>query len=173
MTHHNKNEKVETATVQTLTISRMINAPREAVWKAWTEPERIKKWWGPKPFTAPAARVDLRVGGKYVFDMRSPDGKDYWSTGIYREIKPMERIVATDSFADEKGNVVPATKYGFKADFPAELLLTTTFEEVDGKTKLTLRHEGFPADQVEGAREGWTTSLEKLEESLTEPKGGM
>jgi len=77
--------------------------------------------------------------------MRSPDGKDFWSTGVYREIKPLNKIVYTDSFADEKGNVVPATHYGFGSDFPLERLVTVTCEESEGKTKLTLRHAGLPA----------------------------
>ncbi len=66
------------------------------------------RWWGPKGFTSPACRIDLRVGGKYLFCTRSPDGRDFWSTGVYREILEPERIVCTDSFADEEGNVVSA-----------------------------------------------------------------
>ncbi len=97
-------------------ITRMFDAPREIVWKAWTDPELTKRWWGPKNFTAPVIRIDLRVGGKYLNCMRGPDGKDYWSTGIYREIVPRERLVMTDSFADEKGNVVPASYYGMTGD---------------------------------------------------------
>jgi uncharacterized protein YndB with AHSA1/START domain len=91
-----------------LIITRVFDAPRELVWKAWTEPERVKQWWGPRGFTSPFCKIDLRVGGSYLFSMRSPDGQDFWSTGVYREIIPQERIVATGSFADEKGNVVPA-----------------------------------------------------------------
>src|SRR5512145_956811 len=91
-----------------LVITRVFDAPRELVWKAWTDPERFKLWWGPESFTAPACEIDLRVGGKYLACMRSPEGQDYWSTGVYRDIVPMKRIVYTDSFADDKGNVVPA-----------------------------------------------------------------
>ena len=99
--------------------------------------------------------------------MRSPEGKDYWSTGVYREIVPMKRIVCTDSFADEEGNVVPATYYGMSPDFPLEMLVTVTFEEFGGKTKLILRHTGIPrgADQ-EGAEQGWNESFDKLAEIL-------
>ena len=68
-----------------LTITRTFDALRELVWQAWTEPERVKGWWGPKAFTAPVSKINLRVGGKYLNCMRSPDGKDYWSTGVYRE----------------------------------------------------------------------------------------
>ncbi len=156
-----------------LVISRVFDAPRERVWKAWTEPEQVKRWWGPKGFTAPFYRTDFRVGGKYLYCMRSPDGKDYWGTGVYREIVPPAKIVATDSFADADGNVVPATHYGFAADFPLELVVTVTFEDVDGKTKMTLHHAGFPAGpHREGAEQGWTESFEKLAVSLSEASSG-
>ena len=86
-----------------LVITRVLDAPREAVWKAWTDPTRFMLWWGPKGFISPACKIDLRVGGKYLACMRSPEGQDYWSTGVYREIVPRERIVCTDNFADERG----------------------------------------------------------------------
>src|SRR5512139_1991411 len=91
-----------------LVIERIFNAPRELVWKAWTDPEMLVRWWGPKNFTAPACLLDFRVGGKYLYCMRSPEGKDYWSTGTFTEIIPFEKIVQTDSFADEHGSVVSA-----------------------------------------------------------------
>src|SRR5436309_6181260 len=119
-------EMSQTRNKNELTIVRVFDAPREAVWKAWTDPERAKRWWGPKGFTAPFIEIDFRVGGKYLFCMRSPDGKDYWSTGTYREIVPMKKFVATDSFADAKGKVVPASYYGMDADFPLELLWIVT-----------------------------------------------
>src|SRR3989304_1584067 len=131
-----------------LIIIRVFDAPRELVWKAWTEPERVMRWWGPKGFTSPVCKIDLRVGGVYLYCMRSPEGQDFWTTGVYREIVPLERIVYTDSFADREGNVVPATHYGMSADFPLELLLTVTFEEQGGKTKMTLRHVGTPAGEM-------------------------
>jgi uncharacterized protein YndB with AHSA1/START domain len=160
MTKPNQNKKE-------LTITRIFDAPRELVWKAWTEPERFKRWWGPKDFTAPFCTIDLRVGGVYLNCMRWPDGKDYWSTGVYREIVPMERIVYTDSFADEKGNVVPATHYGMSADIPLEMLVTVTFEEQKGKTKMTLRHVGLPpGTHSDMANAGWNESFDKLAQSL-------
>jgi uncharacterized protein YndB with AHSA1/START domain len=150
-----------------LIITRTFDAPRELVWKAWTDPEHVKRWWGPKNFTAPYSKIDLRVGGKYLNCMRGPDGKEYWSTGVYREIKKPERIVCTDSFADEKGNVVPASYYGMQYDMPMEMLVTVTFEEQDGKTKMTLKHAGMPADKMgEMAQQGWNESFDKLAESL-------
>jgi len=165
--------KAKSAKGRDLVITRFLDAPREKVWKAWTEPDEVKKWWGPAPFTSPSARIDLRVGGRYLLCMRSPEGKDYWSTGVYREIVPNERLVYTDSFADEKGRVVPATHYGLSGDFPLEMRVTVTFGEHGGKTKMTLRHEGLPAGEMTrltGA--GWNSSLDKLAESLR-GEGGM
>ena len=156
-------ERVE----QELVIERIFDAPRKRVWKALTNRSLLKRWWGPKDFTAPEIRLDLREGGRYLFCMRSPDGRDYWSTGVYRKIVPEERIEYTDSFADEKGNVVPASHYGMKGEWPLELHVTLTLEELGSKTKLTLRHEGLPAGQDSAdAKTGWNQSLDKLAESL-------
>ena len=145
-----------------IVIARFFDAPRELAWRAWTEPELVKEWLGPKNYTSPSVTIDLRVGGKYLYCMRSPGGRDIWSTGVYREIVRPERIVATDSFADEKGNVVPATYYGMSKDFPAELLVTVTFEVQATRTKLTLRHTGIPpGDLSDATRAGWNESLDK------------
>jgi uncharacterized protein YndB with AHSA1/START domain len=150
-----------------LVITRIFDAPRELVWKTWTEPARVKRWWGPQGFTSPFCRIDLRVGGTYLYCMQSPEGREYWSTGVYREIVPPQRIVCTDSFSDEKGNVVPASHYGMTGDYPRELVVTVTFEEQKGRTKFTLRHAGFPSGEMRDlAGAGWNTSLDKLAEFL-------
>jgi len=152
---------------QELVIERVFDAPRELVWRAWTEPEQVMRWWGPKGYTSPAAEIDLRVGGKYLWCMRSPEGQDLWSTGVYREIVPLERIVCTNSFSDEKGNVVPASHYGIGGDMPQEMLGTVTFEDLGGKTRMTLRHEGLPAGEMsDGANAGWNEAFDKLAEYL-------
>ncbi len=122
---------------------------------------------GPQGFTAPFCKIDLRVGGKYLSCMRSPDGKDYWNTGVYREIVPMEKIVSTDSFADEKGNVVSATHYGMPAEVALEMQLTVMFEDLGGKTRLTIMHVGLPAgEQSSMAEQGWNSSFDKLAQAL-------
>ena len=150
-----------------LFIERIFNAPVELVWQAWTDPEQVKRWWGPQDFTAPVVKIDFKVGGKYFYCMRSPEGQDYYSTGFYREIVPLERIVCTDCFADENGNVVPATHYGMGPDIPLELLITVTFEDLEGRTKLTLRHRGFPPGEMKDLCEvGWNQSFDKLADSL-------
>jgi uncharacterized protein YndB with AHSA1/START domain len=159
------------ATERALVIERVFDAPRELVWKAWTEPERMTRWWGPKAFTCPHCEIDLRVGGKTLASMQSPEfneGRPIWGTGVYREIVPLERIVMTDSFADENGNAVPASHYGMEGDFPLEMLITVTFEDLGGKTKMTLRHEGLPDEHLEGAGGGWSESFDKLAEYLAQ-----
>ncbi|HWR72870.1 MAG TPA: SRPBCC domain-containing protein [Nitrospirota bacterium] len=158
-----------------LTIIREFNASRGQVWKAWTDPEAVKQWWGPKNFTTPVTKIDLRAGGSYLYCMRGagPDGvvRDYWGTGIYREIVPLEKIVCTDSFADEKGNVVPASYYGMEGDWPLELQITVTFQEHEGRTTMTLRHAGIPVGRMRELTEaGWNESFDKLIDLLAKQK---
>jgi uncharacterized protein YndB with AHSA1/START domain len=151
-----------------LTIIREFDAARELVWKAWTDPKKIMKWWGPKNFSSPSCKIDLKVNGKYLYCMRSPEGFDFWSTGTYKEIIPTKRIVFTDSFADKEGNVVPSTYYGMEG-FPLELQVTVTLEDYNGKTKMTLTHEGIPTGQMTNlTNAGWNESFDKLAESLKE-----
>jgi uncharacterized protein YndB with AHSA1/START domain len=139
------------ATEEALVITRVFDAPVELVWKAWSEPERYKQWWGPEHFTAPVIEMDFRVGGRFLGCMRAPDGKEFWSSGTYREIEPLKRIVTTDSFSD---------------DIPLEMMLTVTFEDLGEKTRLTIRHEGMPSLMRESANAGWDSSLDKLAASL-------
>ena len=152
---------------QEIVITRVLNAPRELVWKAWTDPDHFKRWWGPKDFTAPFCQIDLRVGGKYLNCMRSPQGREYWGTGVYREVVPFERLVFTDSFSDAEGNVVPGTYYGMPADFPLEMLVTVIFEDEAGKTRMTLKHENLPAGEMsEQTGAGWSQSFDKLADTI-------
>lgn len=151
-----------------LVITRMFDAPRGLVFKAWTEPERVKRWWGPKGFTTPFCAVDLREGGVLLYCMRSPEGRDFWGRGEFREIVVPERLVLAMSFADAEGNVVPATHYGMSPDWPLQTLLTVTFDEHAGKTEVTLRYAGIPsgADR-DAARQGWAEVMDDLADYLT------
>ncbi len=129
-----------------------------------TELELVKQWWGPAAFTAPVIKIDFRVGGKYHWLMRNGDGKEFWTTGFYQEIVPLERIVLTQSMADEHGNVASA---GMPGGMSMETMITVTFEERDGKTVITVRQSGFPAAEMsEGAAGGWNESLDKLAAAL-------
>ncbi len=161
------------AKTTTLTITRTFDAPREKVWKAWTTPEHIKHWWGPNGFSAPAATVDFREGGTYLYCMRGGPGmgsfanKDFWSTGTYKEIVPLERIVATDNFADEHGNIISPNDVGMPGEWPEEMIVTVTFADAgEGKTTLTIVHAGHPTEMAENATQGWNESLDKFAAAL-------
>ena len=155
------------STRRELVITRIFDAPRELVWKAWTDPDHFKKWWGPKTYSAPSVKMDLKVGGKYLWCMRSREGKDYWVTGTYREIVPPEKLVFTDSFADEKGNIVPASYYEMAGEWDMELLVTVLLEEQDGKTKLILHQVGLPAGEMTNlTHQGWDETFDKLAASI-------
>ncbi len=150
-----------------IVITRVFDAPRDLVFKAWTEPERLMRWWGPKGFTTPFCRVDLRPGGVFHYCMRSPEGRDFWGRGVYVEVVQPERIVYIDSFADEEGNPVEPTRYGMSPAHPRETLVTVTFTEHEGKTMVTLQH-AIPASVPErsGAQQGWTEMLDRLAKEL-------
>ncbi|TMI90142.1 MAG: SRPBCC domain-containing protein [Bacteroidetes bacterium] len=147
-------------------INKVFNLPLNAVWLAWTEPEHLKKWWGPKGFTCPSSQIEAKVGGKYLNCMRGPDGKEYWSTGEVKEFIPERKLVITDSFADEKGNIRSASDYGMPGNWPKELLITVYFEEADGATKMKLRHQGVPGEVREDCIKSWNESFDKLESNI-------
>jgi uncharacterized protein YndB with AHSA1/START domain len=159
--------------VDDLVVTRIIDAPRSLVFKAWTDPAHLAHWWAPKGCTTPFCTVDLRVGGKFHFCMRTPDGIEIWGLGIYREIVEPERIVYVDTFADADGNTVPPSHYGMSAGHPSETLVTVTFSELDGKTKLILRHS-VPASfaEREGMQQGWSEMLDRLSEELVNTMKG-
>ena len=148
-------------------LERKFKVEQERIWKAWTDPKVLKIWWGPKSFTTPVSEIDLRVGGRYLNCMRSPDGKDFWSTGVYKVIIPMSKLVLTDSFADKEGNVVPASHYGMPGIWPLEMFVTIEISEKDGITEMRLTHTGIPEGMAsEMTKSGWNESFDKLEEYL-------
>jgi uncharacterized protein YndB with AHSA1/START domain len=150
-----------------LIIERIFNASIDLVWKAWTDSRYQTKWWGPKDFTAPFCRNDFRESGKYLNCMRSKEGQDYWNTGTYKEISNFKRIVCTDSFSDDKGNVISASVYGLGEDFPLEMEVIIEFEKVDNKTRMILRHIGLPeGDMKDMIMTGWNESFDKLDNLL-------
>jgi uncharacterized protein YndB with AHSA1/START domain len=158
--------RAETATganAREIVITRDYDRPREAVFKAWTNAEQLKRWWAPAGCTTPFYTVDLRPGGKFHYCMRLPDGRDIWGLGIYREIVVPERIVYVDSFADAGGNPVPPAHYGMSAGHPAETLVTVTFAKRGGKTTVSLRHAlGREVAERDATRRGWIEMLDRL-----------
>ena len=150
-------------------ITRVFDAPRDKVWKAWTETERLKQWWGPKGFKVHTCKVDLRPGGVFLYGMTAPDGKDMWGKFTYREIVPPERMVLINSFSDEAGGV---TRHPMAPTWPLEMLSTFTFEdEPGGKTKVTIRWSPHNASEEErktfeagrdSMRQGWGGTMDQL-----------
>ncbi len=153
-------------------ITREFDAPRDLVWKAWTERDRLMQWFGPKGFTMTQAKLDLRPGGIFHYCLRGPDGKDMWGKFVYREVEPPQRIVLVNSFSDEKGNL---TRHPMSPTWPREMLSTTTFVERNGKTTITIRWSPLnPTDAErktfdeshEGMKIGWTGTFDQLAEYL-------
>ncbi len=139
-----------------LVLKRVIDAPREKMFKAWTDPELLKQWFAPKPWTTPAVETDVRAGGANRIVMRSPEGQDFPNQGVYLEVVPNERLVFTDAFT--------------KAWEPSErpfMTVILTFEDHGGKTRYTalVRHWTV-GDREEhekmGFHEGWAMCAEQL-----------
>jgi uncharacterized protein YndB with AHSA1/START domain len=142
-----------------LTITRIFDAPRALVFRAWTDPKMISQWWAPKHFTNPVCEVDLRIGGALKIVMRGPDGSDYPMKGVFTEVVTNERIVFTNIAVDTAGNHL------------LEGRTVVTFEDAGDKTKMTLvtRATGKvpqAAFMLAGMEQGWTESIDKLEALL-------
>ena len=155
-----------------LVVTRVLDAPRELVWKALTEPERLEHWWGPKGFTSSVHKLELRPGGTFLFCHRSSEGHEMWGKWIYREIVAPERLVVVSSFTDKNGN---PSRHPFNPNWPLELLTRSTFTEQSGRTTLTVRmvptnatdseYETF-LDGFKFMEEGFTGTFEKLDKYL-------
>jgi uncharacterized protein YndB with AHSA1/START domain len=138
-----------------LVITRIFDAPRALVFKAWTEPERLMRWWGPRGFTMTLCELDLRPGGAYRFHMRSPEGVENRSRGVFREIVEPERLIMTQAWVDAEG------KPGHQT------LLTVTLADHGGKTKLTVHHAIFESVTARDLHQGgWNSALDCLSDYL-------
>jgi uncharacterized protein YndB with AHSA1/START domain len=149
-------------TERAFVITRVFDAPRDLVFKAWTEAERLMHWWGPKGFTWASGTLDLRPGGMFHYCMRSPNGQEMWGKFVYREIVAPERIVFVNSFSDKSGATVRAP---FKADWPLEVLNTLTLSEYDGRT--TLRLQGAPVNATEAERRAFAAWHPSMQQGFT------
>ena len=150
-------------------ITRTFDAPRELVFRVWTEAEHLLHWWGPKGFAVAHCTSDLRPGGAMHYGLRGPDGSMMWARWIFREIVPPERLVFVSSFSDEAGGVTRAPF--FDGGWPLEVLSTITFTETGGRTTLTMVGIPIRATDAEratflGAHQsmqgGWTGTLDQL-----------
>jgi uncharacterized protein YndB with AHSA1/START domain len=147
-----------------LVITRVFDAPRELVFKAWTETKHVSQWWGPKGFTNPVCDLDVRVGGAIRIHMRAPDGVVYPMSGVFEEISEPERLLMVCSALDEKGNSM------------FDISTTVLFAERRGKTELTLqlrviRTTSQAPQYLKGMEAGWTQSLDRLGDFLGSVKG--
>ena len=139
--------------LENLEITRIFNAPRELVWKAWTDPKIVMQWWGPDGFTCPACKIDFRVGGQYFYCMRMPNGYEGWSGGEYVEIIAPEKIVSVLCYADENGKVEPADNND------VEVRDVVTFEDIgNGQTKMVFKRSHWD----EGEDVGMIQILDKM-----------
>ena len=154
--------------LQEFVISRTFDAPRDLVWKVFTEPEHMKQWWGPKGVTVVKSEIDLRPGGSFHYAMRTADGQTMWGKMVYREITPPSRIVFVNSFSDEAGGT---TRHPMAPTWPLEMLSTFLFEDLGGKTKFTVHWTPLNASEEEQAtfaaghdsmKQGWGGTLDKL-----------
>jgi uncharacterized protein YndB with AHSA1/START domain len=141
-----------------LVISLLIDAPREKVWRCWTEPALMTQWFAPRPWSTPSAEVDVRAGGSNTITMRSPEGQDYPNRGVYLEVVPNEKLVFTDAFTNAW---TPSEKPFFVG--------ILTFEDEGGKTRYTARaahwtKEDRDAHEKMGFHEGWMQCATQLEE---------
>jgi uncharacterized protein YndB with AHSA1/START domain len=156
-----------TATVPTevfaereLTITRVFDAPRALVFKAWTDPRHLAQWWGPEGFTNPVCEFDAHVGGALRIHMRGPDGAVYPMKGVIREIVAPERLIFSSVAVDAAGKHL------------LEGLTTVTFAEQNGRTKMTMHTHAAAVAEIgvgylQGMEAGWTQSIDRLEGLLT------
>jgi len=131
---------------EVFTLSREFDAPRDLVWKVYTEAEHLSKWWGPQGFKMVTAKVDLRPGGLFHYCMQSPDGHEMWGRFVYRDITAPEQVIFTNSFSDKDGNAVRAP---FNPNWPLEVMNFVTLTEKNGKTTITMKGGPFNATEEE------------------------
>jgi uncharacterized protein YndB with AHSA1/START domain len=154
-------------------VTHTINAPRELVFKAFTESDHLKNWWGPKGWTFDVSKSDFRSGGVFHYSQKPADGNVMWVKFVYSEIIAPEKIVYSSFFSDEEGNTARAP---FHESWPMETMNTITFNEDEGKTTLTMivvpvspTEEEVKTfeDSKEMAQEGYAGTFDQLDEYLT------
>jgi uncharacterized protein YndB with AHSA1/START domain len=143
-------------------LTRVFDAPRDTVWKAFTEPERLERWWGPRGFTTRVHKLELRPGGVFLYSQRTPDGREMFGKWVYREIVAPERLVVVNSFCDANENLV---RHPLSPSWPLELLSTSTFTENNGRTSLTIR--AVPINASESERKTFAEGKKSMDEGFT------
>ncbi|MEO8377472.1 MAG: SRPBCC domain-containing protein [Candidatus Sumerlaeota bacterium] len=159
-------------------ISRELDAPRELVWKAWTDPKRLAEWWGPKGMEVGIHKLELKPGGTFLYSMTMPDGKKLWGKFVYREITPPEKLVFVVSFSDENEGI---TTHPMAPDWPQETLSTIILTEKNGKTTMSMVGVPINATQKQidtfiagftSMQGGWGGTFEKLGNYLSDAQKG-
>jgi uncharacterized protein YndB with AHSA1/START domain len=147
-----------------MVVTRVFDAPRELVWKAWTDPKYVMQWWGPEGFTSLSCKMEFRVGGKLLYGMKSPDGQEFWNAVEYYEIVPHEKIVSLMYFSDSMGNKIDPADLGIEHEAVEGAYDVTIFEDLgNGRTKLTfIGNEPMESAKNSGQFEGWKQILDKL-----------
>jgi uncharacterized protein YndB with AHSA1/START domain len=154
-------------TVETrdIVVTRILDAPVEQAWRAWSEPELVMRWWGPEGFTSPTCRMDFREGGTTIVHMHTPAFGDLYNTWAYREIVPLRRIEFIQNFSDKDGNKVDPVDIGLPPPTREgqDVRSVVTFEAVDGKAKITVTELGYRSDQAfELSKAGLEQCLDKM-----------
>jgi uncharacterized protein YndB with AHSA1/START domain len=154
-----------------LVIERVFDAPRERVFDVFTQPEHLRKWWGPKMVGIPFAEFEARPGGKIFVAERSPDGAMNYIAGVVREIERPSRVVFAVHFANEKRErVSPPAGSSLGAAWDREIVSIVTFSAEGQRTRVTIRtpRSGVTAEWSEKARYGWSEALDKLAHALAD-----
>ena len=146
---------------KTILIARTFDMSLQRVWKAWSESESFKKWWGPKNYLCQHCSIDFKVGGRLLASMTDENGKESWSVGTYKVIIPHKKIVMTDNFSDSRGNILPPPA-DMRGEWADNQLIRLDFEDLIGGTKLHLQHIGLPTSQYKDCILGWNESFDKL-----------
>jgi uncharacterized protein YndB with AHSA1/START domain len=150
--------------MQRMVVTRVFDAPRELLWKAWTDPKYVMQWWGPKGCTGSFCRIDFRVGGKFLCCVRWPDGQEFCNGGEYHEIVLHEKIVSSMYFSDPEGNKLDPAQYGIEHEAIDDAYDVITFEDPgNGQTKLTfIGNETMESATKSGQLEGMYEVLHKF-----------
>jgi uncharacterized protein YndB with AHSA1/START domain len=147
-------------------VSRIFNAPVEMVWKVWTDPELVKRWWGPKHFSSPVAKIDFREGGKSIVSMKAPKemgGQEFFSVWLYVKIIPLKTIEFIQSLSDEDGNKIDPTKVGMPSDFPIDVRTVVAFNTLgNSQTEMTVTEYAEFGTISNFAQIGLEQSMEKM-----------
>ena len=159
--------------IRDLVITRVFDAPVERVWKAWTDPKFVMRWWGPTGFTSPSCKIDFREGGRFIFHMRAPKdfqgGQDFYTAGVYKKIQRHKLIEFTQGLSDKDGNLIDPAKMGMPPDFPKEIPSALAFKAIGNKTELTATEYGWTVGQMrEMSEAGLSQCLDKLAAALAE-----